>query len=233
MRRHPVREPKPKMPDDSPLSREFVFFADAMRLSIGIAKLEERRARELAQQLEKPPDSSVGNEDIVALLVASIWSVVDGVHRLRELLQRAPGLKRKLPQLQLFLRNTSNVEPLRHYVQHLRTEIARLPAQPTPIWGVISWVSSADRSLCYTVIAGTTFSGTSVYSCPWDTWNGCFAQEFILSVNNTTVDIPSLVADIEAIEPLLEQWAADGGCPRRSTYTVLGASFVPRADVTR
>jgi hypothetical protein len=213
------------MSEATPPSRELIFFADAIRFSISIARAEANRARERVSQLEVSSEGGASNEHLVVPAVAALWSCVDAVHRLRELLEQAPRLKKNQPVLQLFLRNTVNVEPLRHYVQHLRGEITQLPAQPTPIWGVVSWVSATDPNRCFTVFTGTAFSGTSVYSCSYDTWQRRFAQQLILSVNNTSVDIPSLVSEIEALEPLVEQWATSVGCPRPPAYPVVSVSI--------
>src|SRR5450759_2252123 len=62
------------------------------------------------------------------------WSVVDIVHRLRELAQAVPGLSKRSPDLVTFLRATQVAEKGRHYIQHLRSELSN-GANPFPVWG--------------------------------------------------------------------------------------------------
>ena len=112
-----------------------------------------------------------------------------------------------------FLRSTETVESLRHYVQHLRTEIAELPEQSTPVWGVIAWVSVNDPTRSFTVFTGTPHPKVSVYTIAVDTHRWRFAQDLILSVNNVLVDVPDVVARIEGMSPLIERWAGEAGCP--------------------
>jgi len=87
------------------------------------------------------------------------WSIVDSVHRLRRLLDRMPGLRKRDPGYQVFNRQTAVIDDLRNSIQHLETEIDHLVRDKLPVWGAIGWVcmsapGAAECSL-YTMVAGS------------------------------------------------------------------------------
>lgn len=212
--------------------RDVLHFLDGMRLSIEMVGFLGSDIRSWIEVIERDGvDKRVPREPIIRL-ISIAWALVDAVHRLRELIQQAPGLRKRTSEVQLFLRASQNVEFLSNYVQHLRTEITNLPAQSTPVWGVISWVSEADAAICLTPIAGSPHPGISVYTIAVDTHEGRFAQKLILSVNNVMIDIPSLVAHVERISPVVEAWASANGYPpppeRFSMFRFDISGMVPR-----
>lgn len=120
--------------------RKLLFFLDGLRYSFEVAFQNHEILRKTLNEIEQA-DQQAPEDDQVVRAIASAWILIDVSHRIRELVQTVPGLKQKLPRLQLFIKNTKNVETLRNYVQHLRTGITDLPTPSTPLWGVISWVS--------------------------------------------------------------------------------------------
>src|SRR5918994_8011768 len=72
-----------------------------------------------------------------------------GIHRcasrLRDLAQSIPGLGRKDPELKRFLATTELAERCRHYIQHLRQELADIEDHADPVWGSLSWEDPADQ----------------------------------------------------------------------------------------
>src|ERR1043165_5932836 len=63
------------------------------------------------------------------------WSFVDTVYRLREVVHATPGLSGKAPEVRTFLQATVVAETFRHYIQHLRSELSKVPGNPFPVWG--------------------------------------------------------------------------------------------------
>ncbi|BAN68745.1 hypothetical protein [endosymbiont of unidentified scaly snail isolate Monju] len=191
-------------------SREFVFFVDALKYSFSAADRYYKSVQSSLTELEKSGISQIQENQIVPI-ISDAWSMIDSAHRIRELIQQAPKLKKNSSEIQVFIRTTKEVEDLRHYVQHLRKGIYSLPEQSTPIWGVLSWVSSTEEKTSFTIISGTPRKDVSVYSCAYDTLNNKFAQKLILSVNNQRVDMFSLNQRIQALLKFVKQWAEKKG----------------------
>ena len=102
------------------------------------------------------------------------WSFVDSVHRIREIAQGVPGLSSRKLELKDFLDTTVVAEQFRHYIQHLRREIAKKPGNRFPVWGSLSWTDVNDPLLTHTALAGnqaeeTTYVG-SVYDFVDQRW---------------------------------------------------------------
>jgi hypothetical protein len=112
------------------LDRKQTVFLDGVTYSVQMADLAHTRLQNTL--INDNPDHTSA--------VLDAWSIVDSLHRLRELLNQMPGVKRNSPTLQIFQRNTTQIEAMRHGVQHLRGEIDTLVAQNKPVWGSLSWV---------------------------------------------------------------------------------------------
>lgn len=76
--------------------------------------------------------------------VATVWQIVDAVRRVRDLAQATPGVSQRDAAVRTFLGATTIAEQFRHYVQHLRGELAKPEVDRFPVWGSISWVSAQD-----------------------------------------------------------------------------------------
>jgi hypothetical protein len=125
--------------DNSPLrkrpakiERRQAVFLDAIQYSVNVADLAHARLQS---------NLAAGVQHEGASTVADAWSMIDSLHRLRELLDQMPGIKKNSPRLQSLLRNTEDVKTLRNGVQHLRREIDELVAKNLPVWGVINWIA--------------------------------------------------------------------------------------------
>jgi hypothetical protein len=90
------------------------------------------------------------------------WSFVDLVHRIREVAQSVPGLSAKNKELREFLSATEFAEKLRHYIQHLRSELSKTPGNSFPAWGNLAWVDPEDPLLAYSAMSGAEVGQTSV-----------------------------------------------------------------------
>ena len=93
------------------------------------------------------------------------WSFIDTVHRIREVAQAVPGLSSKTAELRLFLDATDIAEKFRHYIQHLRSELSKVPGNTFPVWGSLSWVDPEDSMLIHTALAGAQVGETRFVGC--------------------------------------------------------------------
>lgn len=135
--------------------------------------------------------------------------MIDAIHRLRELLQHLPGLKRNQPELQIFLRKTRAVEDLRHFVQHFRSEIESFTSCGMPLWGTLSWASrNSETGLPenHMVIPGTFFDEVWVESCRFDAQKGKFADRVLLYAGPKKIDLADLCEDVEKFVAWYVKW---------------------------
>lgn len=112
------------------------------------------------------------------------WSFIDTVHRIREVAQSVPGLSRKTAELRLFLDATDIAENFRHYIQHLRSELSKVPGNTFPVWGSLSWVDPKNSLLTHTVLAGAQVGETRFIGCVFDKVEGKWVSKVALSVND-------------------------------------------------
>ncbi len=143
--------------EDSPLRRlplplrpDQTMFLDGMRVSIQMADVSYARLLDTLARLARIHDTKnvdeLGPTD-TAICMLDAWSIIDSCHRLRELLQGLPGMKANDAGRQIFLRATSDVEKLRHVVQHLRNEIKDLVPLGLPVWGSLAWFVVDDEKM--------------------------------------------------------------------------------------
>ena len=118
-------------------------FLDAIRVSAHFVGLAYKR---LIENLEKsiPPENREKDCGLKAMVDA--WSIVDSVYRLRQLVQRMPRYRDRMPSKQVFLRSTSDAEDLRHAIQHLDTDIETLLKAGQPPMGALTWIVPIDKS---------------------------------------------------------------------------------------
>lgn len=114
--------------------------------------------------------------------LAACWSFIDALHRIREIAQGAPGVNAKSPEMRAFLSATNLAEEYRHYIQHLRREVAKDPPNSSPVYGSLSWVDPKASQTCHTVLLGVVPSGQSNTSCVFDTRRNCWVSRVSLGV---------------------------------------------------
>ena len=78
-----------------------------------MAQLAARRLRTTLDEVAVRHAATQHAEEQIVSPLLDAWSLVDMCHRARELVQK---LSQKLLGVQVFLRSTSHVEGLRHYV---------------------------------------------------------------------------------------------------------------------
>ncbi|MDQ3820926.1 MAG: hypothetical protein M3362_25025 [Acidobacteriota bacterium] len=139
-------------------------FLEGIRFAIEMAQVSSLRLRETLAQLSL---SNKGEQDIADSVAVTVfldaWSVVDSIHRLRELLQAMPKMKKRGVMLELFMRGTAQVVELRNHIQHLREELPRPDSALLPVWGTLSWLFVLDTSLTR-FLSGNIVAGYDVGS---------------------------------------------------------------------
>jgi hypothetical protein len=189
----PLDSPLRAVPDT--LDRRSVLYLDGIRYAIHIFDLSGGR---LANTLHALSIDGVPRETLteqIAAAMSDAWTMVDAIHRLRELLSQVPGLKKKQPELQLFLQRTSTVEGLRHFYQHFRTEIDTFVGVGMPLWGSLSWIhtdlTSGENSI-FTIVPGTYFEGATVCTCRVDHVANKYMERLALHAGATFIDLTVL-----------------------------------------
>jgi len=150
------KSPFRNLPTD--LNPEQRAFLDGMRFAVEMADLSYMRlcATLYALTARCTTLRSPGEEVTIALVDA--WSIVDSVHRLRELAHYFPNMSRRT-RYEVFRRKTARIDALRNAVQHLRGEIRNLATTKEPVWGTISWftLTNAEPPIGFSclLVAGT------------------------------------------------------------------------------
>lgn len=141
----------------------------------------------------------------------SCWTFIDSLHRIREIAQGAPGINVKSAEMRAFLDVTALAEHYRHYIQHLRREVAKDPPDPSPVYGSISWVDPSDPQLCHTAILGVSMADHSYTSCVFDTGENRWVSRVALGIAGHSFNFDPMwaraVVAREYLMPLLTQAA--------------------------
>lgn len=155
------------------------------------------------------------HQDSTALVpaMAAAWGFVDALHRARELAQMVRGLGRRNPHLARFLRSTQSAEDYRHYIQHLRSELAETKQHTFAVWGSLSWVDSKDDTASHTVIIGsmppdapTSFSGAT-----YDTQARNWVSRVSLGIRDLSFDFDPMLDAIRAFRAFVVPWIIEQG----------------------
>lgn len=178
------------------LTRKIGFYLDAFRLSFFTARLLRLRLLANVARIE-PQFAKTGTYDhLVAEVFSDAWQLIDLLHRVRELAQQNPIIREREPASQIFLRSTTPVEELRHYIQHFRTGIPNSPDVSSPLFGFLSWVSENDNSTCFTLSSGFLLPATSTSSCTYDTVEKRFLQKLLIGAGGYNVDLDFCVSQL-------------------------------------
>jgi len=172
-----------------------VLYLDGVRYSIEILDVAFHRVE---ATLKKISDGKVESDDLGLNIVSAIsdaWTVVDSAHRLRELIQQLPGLKKSTPEVQIFLRNTEKIENLRNFFQHFRTEINSFVERKMALYGTLSWSCINQESKLpesHTIVPGTFFHEIRAEGCVFDSHEGRFVDRIILCAGDERVDLAKI-----------------------------------------
>jgi hypothetical protein len=134
------------------------------------------------------------------------WSFVDTVHRIREVAQNVPGLSSKNHELRIFLSSTSIAEDFRHYIQHLRQELSKVPGNALPVWGSLSWVDPNDPMLCHTALAGAQLPNMRYAGCVYDRVEGKWVSAVGLSVGDLSFNFDPIYDSCSRFRGFIIPW---------------------------
>jgi len=132
----------------------------------------------------KPSDS----KEIIHALAIS-WSIIDSIHRIREVAQNIPGLSSKTPQLKSFLDETKIVEVYRDYIQHLRNELSKIELDPFPVWGNFSWIDNEDKITCHTAFTGSVVGNVGFGTCVYDRYEKKWVSKTVICIKKCVFNI--------------------------------------------
>lgn len=145
--------------------------------------------------------------------LAGCWGFIDALHRIREIAQSVPDLSVKAPEMRAFLSATKVAEDGRHYIQHLRNELANDPPNTFPVWGSISWVDYNNRLKSHIVSFGAQIPGNQITGCVYDRLENRYVSKVCLGVRNLSFNFDPIYASVQRFEhfimPLLVTWASD------------------------
>ena len=149
------------------------------------------------------------------------WSLVDVVHRIREVAQALPGLSKKDTELVAFLEATKLAEEFRHYIQHLRSELSKKAVNPFPVWGSLAWVDPVNPASSYLVVIGAQVSGTSYTGCVFDIVARKWVSKVCLGVNGKSFNFDPIYEACLRFRDFVIPWALSAYKPGIQTTTEL------------
>lgn len=144
------------------MERRQVLMFEGIRFSIEMADVAHLRLRETLIRLTDAVDAP--HED-VARALEDAWSIVDSAHRLKGILQQAPGIthRDRWPSIRQLLNDMADpIDKLRNVFQHLNQDVGNRVHQNWPLFGILHWFRlNPDRNsgrICY-LMAGTITDG--------------------------------------------------------------------------
>lgn len=153
------------------------------------------------------------NKQSLPVAFLRCWSFVDTVHRIREVAQAIPGLSRKNTELRLFLDTTIIAGEFRDYIQHLRSELSKLPGNTFPVWGSLSWVDPTDPQLTHTALAGAQVGETQFVGCVFDTVEGRWVSNVALSVGGLSFNFDPIFSACIRFRDFIIPWLLTSYAP--------------------
>lgn len=193
---------------------------DGLRYAFDLLGLAYDRLLQDLAHLTESRRSSPPDAERVSSAFLNIWTVCDGIDRLRRILKRAPGLKRS-PELEVQLRAFGTVEELRHGFQHLEERFSQVVEDELPLWGSISWLWSpedayTERTTALTLVSGGLRSGYNAILNPLGKSYSVPIGLVTLTAFRQSVDVSDLMRRVRQIAAGLETGLreAAGQAPR-------------------
>lgn len=124
------------LPNDQLTEREIVFY-QAITHCIEIIGISYTR---LLKQLNEDKDNLASEMPMI-----DVWNIVDSSHRLRCILEKTPGIKKKESWFQIITRKLRETEKIRNFIQHYNREIDTLIEKVYPLLGHLTWVKQVDN----------------------------------------------------------------------------------------
>lgn len=185
-------------------------FFEALRFGIEMAQASSRRLRENLSAMSLQKGSKIDSHpEAVATAFLDAWSLVDSIHRLRELLASMPRLK-KGAILRVFYKESEPVEGLRNRVQHLKGDLLNTKLSHLPVWGTLSWIWLVDRTHVK-VVSGSLTAGADTgrsarpFPIPADRMFHDVLDHISLSVGANSINLSEVMRLTIRIARILEQ----------------------------
>ena len=224
---------------DSPLrklsaqrDRKQTLYFDGVRYAAEMSNLAFTR---LLKTLNLFPTLTAGSVELTESITSSVmdsWTVIDSVHRLRELLRQFPGMKQKAQEILIFYQTTEGVARFRNGIQHLNNDINVLAEKGLPVWGSLTWrlqsnLATGEETSCG-ICAGTFFGGATVFMSEF----GKEVKEPIgmvcLNIGNASLNLGSLVESTKPIILFLERLVANESEPKNGSDVLLRLTHRPQ-----
>jgi len=139
------------------LDKRDLYYVEA---TITIIKFIEIHYKKLFDFLSK--QQNIANQEIIM----EVWGIIDNFRKLECILNQLPGLKKKDPQIQLYLRKINVCEEPRHFIEHYNKEIDSLNNKTLPPLGHLSFALLIDNKnvQSFAIIPGyiRTFKGLQI-----------------------------------------------------------------------
>jgi hypothetical protein len=164
------------------------------------------------------------------------WSVVDAVHRIREITQGIRGLSGSNQQLKDFLGATAVAEDLRHYIQHLRKGLGKKDVNPYPVWGTLSWVDPEVPIVSYTVLSGARVNITHFPGAVYDKLHRQWASKVCLSADGKSFNFDPVYQACMTFRDFILSWILSTFKPGIQVTTkppVFKAAIGTRSELVR
>jgi hypothetical protein len=139
----------------------------------------------------------------ITIALLSCWGFIDALHRIRDISQSTPGINVKSVEMRAFLNATCAAEEYRHYIQHLRGELANDPPNTFPVWGTISWVDPEFENRCHTAIFGAQIPGTTFDGCVYDRNTMSWVSRVCLGVNSKSFNFDPVYQSVVKLKRYL------------------------------
>ena len=200
------------------LPRRQILYFDAIRLSAEMAGLAFERLYDLLMLVSKQSEGDPPADKAVRA-IADAYLVIDSAHRFREIFQITPGLKHNAV-FELFMRQTQDVEKLRHVVQHLNQEVDRIVQEGWAALGNLTWLGPSavqgGPPTPWILQAGTSYPGEITHGPVIDFQSSISPGEIVdisLATAGVKVNLSKLVDRLQSIirslEAPLKELAAD------------------------
>lgn len=182
---------------------------DALRYALLIEQRAFASLRRALRRIETLNTVKRRPSEAVALTaLTAAWTMVDTVHRARDMVRQVPSLSQKKPDVQLFVRNSQEVGTFRDLYQHLNTEIPKMAGKANPVMGVLSWVTKDPRK-SITIFVGTGAQDLELHTVVFDTWKNEFVQSTLFSAGNRDINLESLHEDCRRFRRFFDEWLAE------------------------
>lgn len=175
---------------------------DGLNVAFGLIENSYNGLREECCKLIKKKTNPID-------VLSRCWSIIDNIHRVREISQSTPGLSNKNNSLRSFLTQTTVAENFRHYIQHLRKELSKKEIDPFPVWGTISWIDGDDNDLSHTAILGVQIEGTSYAGSVYDAFEKKWVSNVTLSVQNLSFNFDPVYEATQKFKQCIIPWIID------------------------